>query len=91
MNAPSYCTQNDGRCSSCSLANYGRDCMNNQIIVDDHDDQFVAELLYAYENETDRVRKFYFAYRICQLMLKGVTYERLEMQKRFEREYEEEL
>jgi hypothetical protein len=87
MNAPSYCTQNAGHCSSCSLANYGRDCMNNKIIVDDHDDQFVADLLYAYEIETDRVRKFYFAYRICQLMLKGVKYERLEMRKK--REYEE--
>lgn len=33
MDVPSYCTQNDGRCSSCSLSNYGRDCMNNKIIV----------------------------------------------------------
>ena len=23
-----YCTQNDGDCSTCSLVNYGRDCMN---------------------------------------------------------------
>jgi hypothetical protein len=26
-----YCTQNDGDCSTCSLVNYGRDCMNNPI------------------------------------------------------------
>ena len=25
----SYCTQNDGDCSTCSLVNYGRDCQNN--------------------------------------------------------------
>lgn len=23
-----YCTQNNGDCSTCSLVNYGRDCMN---------------------------------------------------------------
>lgn len=34
MDIPSYCTQNDGRCLSCSLSNYGRDCMNNKIIVE---------------------------------------------------------
>ena len=27
----SYCTQNDGDCSTCSLVNYGRDCQNNPI------------------------------------------------------------
>jgi len=26
-----YCTQNDGDCETCSLVNYGRDCMNNPI------------------------------------------------------------
>lgn len=26
-----YCTQNDGDCSTCSLVNYGRDCLNNVI------------------------------------------------------------
>ncbi len=26
-----YCTQNNGDCGTCSLANYGRDCMNNPI------------------------------------------------------------
>lgn len=26
-----YCTQNDGDCSTCSLVNYGRDCMNQPI------------------------------------------------------------
>ena len=26
-----YCTQNDGDCKSCSLVNYGRDCMNNTL------------------------------------------------------------
>ena len=25
---PEYCTQNNGDCVSCSLANYGRDCTN---------------------------------------------------------------
>ena len=28
---PSYCTQNDGNCGSCSLFNYGRDCLNNTV------------------------------------------------------------
>ena len=27
----SYCTQNNGDCSTCSLVNYNRDCMNNPI------------------------------------------------------------
>jgi len=26
-----YCTQNDGNCSTCSLVNYGRDCRNNPV------------------------------------------------------------
>ncbi|WP_031517476.1 hypothetical protein [Desulfofalx alkaliphila] len=26
-----YCTQNNGDCSTCSLANYNRDCQNNLI------------------------------------------------------------
>lgn len=26
-----YCTQNNGECATCSLANYGRDCHNNPI------------------------------------------------------------
>jgi hypothetical protein len=26
-----YCTQNDGKCETCSLVNYGRDCRNNQL------------------------------------------------------------
>lgn len=82
MNAPSYCTQNAGHCSSCSLSNYGRDCENNKIIVDDHDDQFVADLLNAFENEKNRMLKAFYEYRICQLMLKGVAYERLEVEKR---------
>ena len=29
---PSYCTQNAGDCASCSLRNYGRDCMNNAVL-----------------------------------------------------------
>lgn len=28
---PDYCTQNNGHCLSCSLANYGRDCRNFKI------------------------------------------------------------
>lgn len=28
---PGYCTQNDGKCSTCSLVNYGLDCHNNLI------------------------------------------------------------
>jgi hypothetical protein len=27
----SYCTQNNGDCSTCSLVNYGRDCNNNPV------------------------------------------------------------
>jgi hypothetical protein len=27
----SYCTQNNGDCSTCSLTNYNRDCHNNPI------------------------------------------------------------
>jgi len=29
-----YCTQNDGKCDTCSLVNYGRDCRNNKIVTD---------------------------------------------------------
>ena len=36
---PEYCTQNDGDCKSCSLVNYGRDCMNNKIIDEQQDDK----------------------------------------------------
>ncbi len=28
-----YCTQNNGDCSTCFLANYGRDCHNNPIVT----------------------------------------------------------
>jgi hypothetical protein len=28
---PAYCSQNHGDCSTCSLVNYGRDCMNNPV------------------------------------------------------------
>ena len=31
MKKPTYCTQNDGDCKTCSLVNYGRDCRNNPI------------------------------------------------------------
>ena len=27
----SYCTQNNGDCSTCSLVNYGRDCQNKSV------------------------------------------------------------
>lgn len=27
----SYCTQNNGDCSTCSLVSYGRDCQNNPL------------------------------------------------------------
>jgi len=30
MIKPDYCTQNDGHCPSCPLANDGRDCANNK-------------------------------------------------------------
>jgi hypothetical protein len=30
----SYCTQNSGDCSTCSLVNYGRDCRNNPLADD---------------------------------------------------------
>lgn len=29
-----YCVQNDGDCATCSLVNYGRDCMNRPIEAD---------------------------------------------------------
>ena len=29
---PAYCSQNHGDCNTCSLVNYGRDCMNNPVI-----------------------------------------------------------
>ena len=28
MRVKPWCTQNDGDCSTCSLVNYGRDCLN---------------------------------------------------------------
>jgi len=28
---PSYCSQNRGDCSTCSLVNYGLDCQNNRV------------------------------------------------------------
>jgi len=28
---PEYCSQNGGDCSTCSLVNYGLDCMNNRV------------------------------------------------------------
>jgi len=28
---PSYCTQNNGNCQTCSLVNYGRDCQNKPV------------------------------------------------------------
>lgn len=31
-----YCTQNNGDCRTCSLVNYGRDCMNNPISARDY-------------------------------------------------------
>lgn len=31
MKKKEYCTQNDGHCPTCSLVNYGRDCMNNPV------------------------------------------------------------
>lgn len=31
MIKPDYCTQNEGNCPTCSLSNYGRDCMNQKI------------------------------------------------------------
>ena len=32
---PTYCTQNAGDCSICSLVNYGRDCQNNPVEIRD--------------------------------------------------------
>ena len=31
MEKKSYCTQNAGDCWTCSLVNYGRDCLNNPV------------------------------------------------------------
>lgn len=36
----SYCTQNNGDCSSCSLVNYGMDCKNNPIVNADQSDLY---------------------------------------------------
>jgi len=33
-----YCTQNDGDCETCSLSNYERNCMNNPIDDERHDE-----------------------------------------------------
>ena len=30
---PTYCTQNEGDCPTCSLSSYGRDCKNNKIFT----------------------------------------------------------
>ena len=32
----SYCTQNNGDCSTCTLVNYGLDCANNPLPVSSH-------------------------------------------------------
>jgi hypothetical protein len=31
VDRPEYCSQNGGDCSTCSLVNYGLDCMNNRV------------------------------------------------------------
>ena len=31
MKKPSYCTQNNGDCKTCSLVNYGMDCKNEPV------------------------------------------------------------
>lgn len=53
---PDYCTQNGGACLTCSLANYGRDCVNNKIhtlgslagIIAGGNLEFMAKLLNDY-------------------------------------------
>jgi hypothetical protein len=32
-NPPTYCSQNNGACNTCSLVNYGMDCRNNLIFI----------------------------------------------------------
>lgn len=34
-----YCTQNNGNCSTCSLKNYGRDCMNEPIFEEENENE----------------------------------------------------
>lgn len=33
MNKPIYCTQNNGKCASCSLTSRGKDCHGNPVAV----------------------------------------------------------
>ncbi len=45
-----YCTQDDGDCLTCSLVNYGRDCMNNPVAAadDNMEKKKLAELVAEY-------------------------------------------
>jgi hypothetical protein len=38
----SYCTREEGDCLSCSLSNYGRDCMNNRILPGESEEMVEA-------------------------------------------------
>jgi hypothetical protein len=33
LTQPAYCVQNYGHCETCSLSNYGHDCVNHKIII----------------------------------------------------------
>ena len=50
----SYCTQNDGKCGTCSLVNYNLDCANNPIPQPHPTDSKVRELI---ESERWAVKK----------------------------------
>jgi len=49
----SYCTQNNGECSTCGLVNYGLDCENNHI---EDPVLSLAERIYSEVTGTDNVK-----------------------------------
>ncbi len=38
-----YCVQNNGDCSTCSLVNYGRDCINEPLEREDDEGEVMNE------------------------------------------------
>jgi hypothetical protein len=55
----SYCTQNNGDCSTCSLVNYGRDCRNVPLVADDRQAVEIVKLSEAdFQHEMERGKTF---------------------------------
>jgi hypothetical protein len=54
----SYCTQNSGDCSTCSLVNYGRDCRNNPLADSGQDVQIVKLTEAQFQHEMSRAKTF---------------------------------